>query len=181
MPILKQEHDLIFSLESKFEGIYLAPIALNLLDKMTTNWDDYDEVYHAGRLIHKVLQNQTMQMDFHLLKKSGEHVGIVLMTTGKIDTDLFFNNAIAIAANEKPVVLNYFHIAPAGRGNGKKWLVDLLMPHYKSLGCTAIYLKSSHPKAFSLYRALGTEIGAYQSISDNHLHSRAGKIFKIVL
>lgn len=181
MPTLKQENDLIFSFETEFSSSYLRPIALNLLDKISRGWDDYDEVYHAGRLIHKVLQDPAMKMDFHSLKKFGAHLGTVLMTTGQINLELFFKNTVSIPPTETPVILNYFHIAPEGRGNGKRWLADVLMPYYKALGCSAIYLKSSHPKAFSLYGALGEEIGAYESISDNRLYTRKGKIFKLPL
>lgn len=45
----------------------------------------------------------------------------------------------------------------------------------------AIYLKSSHPKVFSMYNRLGKEVGEYSSKSDNDLVEGKGKIFKIFL
>lgn len=181
MPILATCGPCVFSVEETFQSVFLAPVILNLLDKAQNDWDDYDEAYHCNVLIQKILADPRMRLEFHTLRKDGRYIGLVLVTSGQIDTALLFKNAIAIDAAEKALVLNYFHIAPEGRGNGCRWLCDILLPHYKKQGFTAAYLKSSHPKAFSLYERLGSCIGTYQSVSDNKRFARNGKLFKIPL
>ncbi|QKY68720.1 hypothetical protein [Lentibacillus sp. CBA3610] len=93
-----------------------------------------------------------------------------------------FTQPILVNENINEVLIfNYFHISQEGRGNGERWLKKVIMPYYKLKEYKAIYLKSSHPKSFSLYSRLGVEIGSYESNSDNHLMTRKGKIFKIPL
>ena len=48
-------------------------------------------------------------------------------------------------------------------------------------GYTAVYLKTSHPKAFPLYDRLGTVSGNYTFPSDNGEHMRVGRIYRLPL
>jgi hypothetical protein len=182
LKILSKFNDNEFSISSEFNSNYLIPIIKNLLFKAKNEWDDYDEVYHCCRLIEEVKTKKDMNMEFHIMKKEGEHLGIALANTGLLDLNVFFKEPIQIEEDIQDIlILNYFHICEDGRGNGEKWLRDVIMPYYRTKRYRAIYMKSSHPRAFSMYTRLGYEIGGYISYSDNTLFKREGKVFKIPL
>lgn len=179
--ILGNMNGIDFGISSEFNGKYLAPIIKNLLYKAENEWDDYDEVYHCCKLIEKIKSSENMKMDFHIMKKDEKYLGIALVSSGILDYPLFFREPVQIDEEDQDVLIfNYFHISQEGRGNGEIWLKNI-MQYYKSKQYKAIYLKSSHPKVFSMYRRLGAEIGEYSGRSDNGLFERKGKIFKIEL
>lgn len=181
MKIINSINEIDFGISKEFQSQYLTPIIQNLLFKAENQWDDYDEVYHCNRLIQGVKKAKNMNMDFHIMKKNEKYLGIVLITGGSIDYSLFFKEQIDIEEKENEVLIfNYFHISKEGRGNGEVWFKNIIK-YYKEKNYKAIYLKSSHPKVFSMYRRLGKEIGEYSSKSDNDLFERKGKIFKIFL
>ncbi len=181
MEIIGTSNGIKFEITREFKSEYLAPIIQNLLYKAEHAWDDYNEVYHCCKLIENVKNNEKMKMDFHVMIKDEKCLGIALVSSGMIDYKLFFKEPIQIQEENKDILIfNYFHIAPEGRGNGEIWLKNI-MQYYKSKHYKAIYLKSSHPKVFSMYNRLGTEIGEYLSCSDNNLFHREGRIFKIAL
>ena len=111
-----------------------------------------------------------------------EQLGMVLMTHGAIDRDIYACSGLSISDPlDQVALLSYFHIAPSGRGNGTFWLRDLIMPFYADQGYTAVYLKTSHPRAFPLYDRLGAVIGNYTFPSDNGEHMRVGRIYRLPL
>lgn len=180
--ILLSENGLDFCVSDEFKSEYLAPIILNVLEKAENCWDDYNEAYRSCQLVENVKKDKNMHMDFHFIKKSGKCLGVVFFTSGKLNRALFFSKPIAIEEDIREIlILNSFHISPEGRGNGERWLLNIIMPYYKTLGFKAIYLKSSHPKAFPFYNRLGQEIGEYTAYSDNNLFERRGKVFKIAI
>ncbi|QZY54550.1 hypothetical protein [Crassaminicella profunda] len=180
MEVLKKINDLEFKVVEGFNIKYLEPIVLNMLWKMKNNWDDYNEVYHCCQLMESIQKTDDAWIHTHMMKKREEVVGVVFIEGGKIDFNHYLkvkiNNEVI---NENNVMLNYFHIAPDARGNGYKWLSQMIIPHYKNKGIKNIFLKSSHEKSFSLYRRLGSEIGCYTTKSDNQLYTREGKVFQI--
>jgi len=178
--LLYQENEWSFLVTDRFESHMLGPVIRNLLDKSENDWDDYNEVYHCCRLIETVRRQAGMNMDFHYIRKSHRTVGIGLITHGLINTRMFFPDTFSLADHPQQIlVFNYFHISKEGRGKGEYWLREIILPFYKHKGFAALYVKSSHPKVFSLYRRLGEEIGVYTAASDNNLFSRSGKIFRI--
>lgn len=181
MEIINSANGIDFGVSKEFQSQYLTPIIQNLLFKSENQWDDYDEVYHCNRLINWVKKNKDMNMDFHIMKKDEKYLGIALVTSGKIDYSLFFKEEIDIEEKDSEILIfNYFHISKEGRGNGEVWFKNIIK-YYKEKNYKAIYLKSSHPKVFSMYNRLGKEIGQYSSKSDNELFERQGKIFKTIL
>ncbi|AQR95868.1 hypothetical protein [Clostridium saccharoperbutylacetonicum] len=181
MEIIYKINDIDFGISKEFKSEYLTPITLNLLSKVENEWDDYNEVYHCCKLIEAVKSNENMNMDFHIMMKNEKYLGIALITSGQIDYKLFFKEPVHINENDNEVLIfNYFHISEDGRGNGEIWFKNIIQ-YYESKSFKAIYLKSSHPKVFSMYNRLGTEIGEYSSYSDNNLFFRKGKIYKIML
>lgn len=181
MEIISKINGIDFGVSSEFKSEYLTPIIQNLLFKAENEWDDYNEVYHCCKLIESVKNNKNMNMDFHIMKKDGKCLGVALISSGIFDYKIFFKEPIQINEEDKDVLIfNYFHIAQEGRGNGEIWLKNIIK-YYKSKYYKAIYLKSSHPKVFSMYNRLGIEVGEYSSYSDNKLFERKGKIFKIML
>ena len=181
MEILSERNGFVFGVTRQFQSAYLLPVLCNLRQKIEEAWDDYNELYHCCRLIERVKRDPDMRMDFHVMQKEGETVGLALVTSGKLDEALFFQEPLRMAeAPTEILFFNYFHIAPLGRGNGERWLKDILR-YYQEKQFKAMYVKSSHPRVFSLYRRLGEEIGAYTAYSDNRLFTRQGKIFKIIL
>lgn len=180
--LLHKEGDFQFLITNTFDGKMLIPIIKNLLHKAENEWDDYDEVYHCCHLIETVRKNQNMKMDFHILKKGEDNIGIGLVTHGIIDMPLFFSDTMrTLDAAENFLVFNYFHISHDDRGHGTHWLRDIILPYYQAKGFVAVYIKSSHAKVFSLYNRLGESIGEYESKSDNGLWTRPGKIFRVPL
>ena len=178
--LLCEENDLEFWVADTFSGKMLTPILKNALYKAETAWDDYDEVYHCCHLIESVKRDPKMVMDFHYFSRVQSIVGVGLVTHGLIDVPLFFPDTIQfLEPIDKILIFNYFHIAPEGRGNGEHWLRDIILPYYYGKSFEAFYVKSSHPKVFSLYDRLGQQIGEYSSKSDNGLQIRPGKIFRI--
>lgn len=178
--LLRQRNGLDFRVSDTFSGKMLVPIIQNVYEKAENDWDDYDEVYHCCQLIETVKQNPAMTMDFHTIQKEDAVLGIGLVTHGTIDLKHFFPDiSIVTDPVEKILVFNYFHVAPEGRGNGESWLRDIIIPHYADKGFLALYVKSSHPRVFSLYGRLGEKIGEYSSRSDNGLYLRPGKIFRV--
>jgi len=181
MEIIEKIDDINFGISNEFKSEYLTPIIQNLLFKAENEWDDYNEVYHCCKLIEGVKNNDNMNMDFHIMKKDEKYLGIALVSSGIIDYKMFFKEPINIEEDHKDVLIfNYFHISKEGRGNGESWFKNIIQ-YYKSKNYKTIYLKSSHPKVFSMYNRLGKEIGEYSSISDNGLFERRGKIFKIMI
>lgn len=180
--LLGRRGDMEFWCSDTFHPTMLLPILHNLEAKTSEGWDDYNEAYHCCRLIESVRRDPELTMEFHTIRKGGEVLGVSLMTRGNILQPLFF--PADLAPQESPdglLVFNYFHIAPQGRGNGRFWLREILLPHYQKQGFQAVYVKSSHPRSFSLYASLGKQVGAYTSHSDNGLHTRTGVLFRIPL
>ena len=165
-----------FKVSNEFKGEYLGPIIDNLKVKYRDFYDDYDEVYHCNQLVHILKDDPNVNVDYHVMYKYDQCVGLAMVTTGNIDSSKYFDKPV-FEQGANAIVLNYFHISPKARGNGNYWLRNVIIPHYQDK--EDLYLKSSHSKAFSLYQRLGEEIGSYQTLSDNGEFKRTGKIFKI--
>ncbi len=181
MEIISEINGINFGISKEFKSEYLMPIIQNLQFKAENEWDDYNEVYHCCKLIEDVKNNKNMNMDFHIMRKDEKFLGIALVSSGIIDYKMFFKEPIYIDEDNKDILIfNYFHIAKEGRGNGELWLKKIIQ-YYKAKHYKAIYLKSTHPKVFSMYNRLGIKIGEYSTSSDNKLFERKGKIFKIML
>ncbi len=179
--VLHRKDGLEFCFSPAFEGRFLLPVLDNIRDKILHGaWDDYNEAYHCSRLIHEFSRTPGLTLDFHTLRREEEILGIAVLTHGAIDPLIYAESGISISDPVDQVVLfNYFHISPAGRGNGSFWLRDLILPFYADQGYTALYLKSSHPRAFPFYDRLGTAIGRYATPSDNGEYRRDGRIYRI--
>lgn len=165
-----------FVVSDVFKGEYLNALIDNLKVKYQNNFDDYNEVYHCNELIHKLQKDPDIKVEYHLMYKDKQCLGIAVISSGKIDSIKFFDQEF-FKTNDNDIVLNYFHISPLGRGNGTYWLKEIILPYYQNK--EYMYLKSSHPQAFSLYQRLGQEIGSYTTVSDNGDFKRNGKIFRI--
>ena len=180
--LLAERQGLQALLSYRFRGEMLSPIIENLLLKARTDWDDYDEVYHCCQRIHTVEETSSLHMAFHTLRQEARTVGIGLMTGGAVRSSLFFPEGLLPPASEgRILVFNYFHISPDARGVGEWWLRDVILPRYRALGYAAVYVKSSHPKVFSLYQRLGEAVGQYRAFSDSGRFVRPGKLFRLPL
>ena len=181
--VLYEKNGFEFCFSDSFEGKFLLSLLENMKEKILNEaWDDYNELHHCCKIIHDFSQQPGVVMDFHTLRKDNEQLGMVMMTHGAIDRNIYACSGLSISDPlDQVALLSYFHISPAGRGNGTFWLRDLIMPFYADQGYTAIYLKTSHPKAFPLYDRLGAVIGNYTVPSDNAVHMRVGRIYRIPL
>lgn len=180
--LLHREQGLAFFCSDTFDGSMLLPILRNLTAKAAQEWDDYDELYHCTHLIEAARRDPSLHMDFHTMRRDSQVAGIGLMTHGAIRQPLFFPpHLLPQEPQVGLLVFNYFHIAPDARGVGRHWLRDIILPHYRAQGYRAVYVKSSHQQAFSLYHSLGEPIGSYTSKSDNGLYTRSGLMFRIPL
>lgn len=180
--LLYENRGFNYSVTDTFESDMLVPITRNLLYKVENEWDDYNEVYHCCQLIETVRNSPEMKMNFHFIRNAQQTVGVGLITYGVIDMHIFFPDSFTLnEPMESTLIFNYFHICAEARGTGEHWLRDIIIPYYKEKGFVSLYVKSSHPKVFSLYGRLGECVGQYESKSDNELHVRSGKIFRIRL
>ncbi len=180
--LLAERGEFQFSVSDLFQSAFLCPVADNVRDKLMHGWDDYNELYHCCSLIHELDRNQGLKKDYHIMTRGGEHMGVSIVSRGKVDREMYASSGIHFSeAQESILLFNYFHISPEARGNGEFWLKDVILPWYAAKGYAAMYLKSSHARAFSLYERLGAAIGIYTSKSDNGIHERPGKIFRIPL
>lgn len=181
--ILASHGDVHFCISQEFHGIYLSPLVDNMKDKLiNSSWDDYNEVFHCCRLIHEFSRRPGLVMDFHTMGRGQEYLGLAIISHGNIDPKIYSGSGIHFSEPLKNIILfNYFHISPSGRGNGTFWLRDVIMPWYAKQHYAAMYMKSSHPRAFSLYQRLGAVIGEYSTRSDNGLFERQGRIFRVPL
>ena len=57
--------------------------------------------------------------------------------------------------------IKYFHITEKGKGYGKNWLKEIIIPYYSELEYKRIYVNSSHPLSFAFYERLGERIANY--------------------
>lgn len=179
--LLRKEQEYRFELHHTFKGEFLSPLIMNLNEKYIHEYDDYDEVYHCNQKIHQILSLPNVTLDFHVLYKGQQCIGIALISHGKLDSEVFLDQKGVIPSPQEAIVLNYFHIYSKGQGLGTQWLRDIILPYYKELKKTTLYLKSSHPKAFPFYLHFGQKIGEYTTQSDNQLFTRSGALFKIDL
>ena len=181
--VLYRRGELEFCFSDRFEGKFLVSLLENMKEKLLLEeWDDYNEVHHCCKIIHDFSNTPGLVMDFHTLRRGEEQLGMVMMTHGAIDPNIYACSGLSISDPvEQVALLSYFHIAPAGRGNGTFWLRDLIMPFYADQGYSAVYLKTSHPRAFPLYDRLGSVIGNYTFPSDNGEHMRVGRIYRLPL
>jgi len=180
---LYTKDDLQFCVSDSFESRFLLSLVENLKEKLLNDtWDDYNEIYHCCRIIHEFSRTPGLTMDFHTLRRGESLLGMVIITHGSIAPDIYAQHGLHISDPIHEVaLLNYFHIAPEGRGNGTFWIRDIVMPLYADLGYTAFYLKTSHPKVFPLYDRLGAVIGHYTQSSDNMIHQRKGRLYRLPL
>lgn len=181
--VLYKKDDLEFCFNDTFEGKFLVSLLENMKEKLIKEeWDDYNEVHHCCKIIHDFSQRPGLTMDFHTMQRGGEQLGMVMLTHGSIDANIYACSGLSISDPlDQVLLLSYFHITPAGRGNGTFWLRDIILPMYADQGYTAVYLKTSHPKAFSLYDRFGSVIGNYTFPSDNGEHLRVGRIYRLPL
>ena len=85
-----------FKVSNEFKGEYLVPIIDNLKVKYRDFYDDYDEVYHCNQLVHILKDDPNVNVDYHVMYKYDQCVGLAMVTTGNIDSSKYF---------DKPVVL----------------------------------------------------------------------------
>lgn len=174
---------MIYRVENRFRPAMLAPIARNLLDKLEHDWDDYDEVAHSLDMICRLSKETGTSTAYHTAEKEGRVEGFLMVTSGeRFPLWLFPREFCREGRNlRRSAVLNNFHVAPEARGIGERWLRETVLPRCAADGIERVYVKSSHARAFSLYRRLGREIGCYETQSDHGLQLREGRIFEISL
>ncbi|WP_041139406.1 hypothetical protein [Beduini massiliensis] len=177
--LLRKEEEYRFELHHTFKGEFLSPIIMNLNDKFVNHYDDYDEVYHCNQKIHQIMALPNVTLDFHVLYKNNQCIGIALITHGQVNSEKLLDQKNLIESPQESIILNYYHIYEKGHGLGTRWLKEIIFPYYKSFGKHAMYLKSSHAKAFPFYLRMGQKIGTYKTKSDNGLFIREGQLFKI--
>lgn len=180
--LLDENKEFRYCVADTFESNMLVPIIRNMLYKAENGWDDYNEVYHCCRFIEVIRKNPSAKMNFHYVKKGEDTIGVGLITYGDINTLPSFPVDFHLTSStDKILLFSYFHVSPEGRGIGEHWLRDIILPYYAGKGFESVYVKSSHPRVFSLYKRLGERVASYKSESDNGLYQREGEIFRISL
>jgi hypothetical protein len=176
MQTLHIQGDWSFLVSKVFHPGFLVPTGHYVQWKLANDWDDYNELTHATRFFEGLKKKATLRLDSHLLMKGEELKGALFMVSGELAN---IESRYPIPEPENSLILKYFHIMERGKGIGQQWLKEVVVPHYKKLGFTDIYLSSSHPKSFGFYEKFGNEIASYTSPSDNGLVTREGKCFRV--
>lgn len=179
MDLLSHHGDLKFFVDTGFDIKYLAPVQKYVQWKLENNqWDDYNELFHASRLIESLKAAPNVWFDTHLLYKNDVLIGVLFIVGGKIaGLEKTFN----IENESRSLLLKYFHIQEKGNGYGSLWLTSAIIPHYREKGFKQIYVNSSHKESFPFYSRLGEKIAEYKQQSDNSKSTRIGNSFCIPL
>jgi len=175
MEILGKRGKDSFILYKKFENKYLLPIGHYVNWKLTNEWDDYNELYHAMNYIKKLQKNKKVWFETHTIEKENKIVGVLIIVGGKIKE--IENNLKSEEVNT--VLLKYFHIIDKGQGYGSFWLKSIIIPTYAKKGFKFIHINSSHVKSFKFYENMGSEIRKSEKESDNKIYKREIKSFLI--
>ena len=105
-----------FVVSDVFKGEYLNALIDNLKVKYQNNFDDYNEVYHCNELIHKLQKDPDIKVEYHLMYKDKQCLGIAMISSGKIDSIKFFdqeffktndNERFIIIPRNRPIVTNF--------------------------------------------------------------------------
>ncbi len=177
MVLLFNNQELKFYVDSEFKIKYLSPVQRFVQWKLENNkWDDYNELYHASKLIEMLKIQNDIWFDSHLLFKKNTLTGVLFIVGGKITK---LEKKFSIENETDSLLLKYFHIIEKGNGYGSQWLNSVVIPYYKEKGYKNIYVNSSHMDSFPFYNRLGKEISEYKQQSDNHLNNRIGRSFLI--
>lgn len=176
--LLERGHER-FVLDKKFDFKYLSPIGYYVQWKLeSNNWDDYNELYHATKLIEHLKKDANLWFDTHALIRNDSILGVLLIVGGKIKS---LENKYPIEKEDQSLLLKYFHIIEKGKGHGSFWINDVVIPYYREKGYKHIYVNSSHQASFPFYKRLGSFITSYVQMSDHYLHEREGNCFSISL
>ena len=177
MELLLQRENEKFYIDHDFDVCYLAPIARYVLWKLESNqWDDYNELYHASRLIEQLKTHSDIWFNAHVLLKDNSIIGVLLIVGGKIRK---LEKKYEIENEDQSLLLKYFHITDKGHGYGSIWLNDVILPFYQQKNFSQIYVNSSHKLSFPFYERMGRLIAKYEQQSDNNLYRREGSCFLI--
>jgi hypothetical protein len=179
MKILYESSNEKFAVDKDFDFAYLSPIGIFVQSKLINKyWDDYNELYHATRLVEGIQKDSSIWMETHSIIKNDDIVGVLLIVGGEIKR---LEKKYEIENENHSLLLKYFHIIDKGKGYGSFWLKSVIFPHYKERGYERIYVNSSHKNSFPFYERLGSHISNYEQLSDNSLYQRKGSCFLIKL
>ena len=177
MILLYSNQELKFYVDSEFNIKYLSPVQRFVQWKLENNkWDDYNELYHASKLIEMLKIQNDIWFDSHLLFKEDKLTGILFIVGGKIAK---LEKKFSVEDETAALLLKYFHIIEKGNGYGSLWLNSVIIPYYREKGYKKIYVNSSHKDSFPFYNRFGEKISEYKQQSDNHLNNRIGRSFLI--
>lgn len=178
MELLAQKEEFKFYIDTEFKPAYLMPIQKYVQWKLENNWDDYNELFHAAKLIEGYKKQSGIWFHTHLILKEEQIAGVLFIVGGKIK---ILEDKYAVEPEDQSVLLKYFHIVEKGKGLGTFWLKSVILPYYKQRNYTMLFVNSSHPNSFPFYSRLGTPIASYVRTSDNQLSQREGRSFRIEL
>ena len=107
MNLLAEKEDIKFQMDTSFDIRYLTPVHKFVQWKLENNkWDDYNELYHASKLIERLKTQENIWLDTHLLFKNEAISGVVLIVRGEIKN---LENKYSIEDQEDSLLLKYFH------------------------------------------------------------------------
>lgn len=177
MTILNTNNNIDYIYQKDFNIQFLIPVASYVQWKLENEgWDDYNEFFHASRIIYQYIHAENVSLDSHIAQSNGEIIGCLFIVKGKINQ---WEDKYKIENEKKSLLLKYFHIADKGKGIGSYWLNHVILPYYKDQGFLNVYVNSSHPFSFPFYTRIGSKLTEYQTDSDNQLFQRKGKCFSI--
>ena len=131
--------------------------------KLDGSWDDWNEYEHAKQ---QLLNQKEPFYAYHIINEDNGIIAVAFF----VQNNAFPENSLQLTA---------FHVLKQHRGIGMEWLKGKILPELKEKGIEEIYVRSSHPKAFSFYDRLGNVVGGYESDSDSGIYHRTGKIWKV--
>ncbi len=175
MELLQERNNEKYWLYKEFDYEFLTPVAAYVFWKIQNKrWDDYNEMYHAAKLVEFLKDDQRLWFDTHVLYCNDNPAGVMLIVGGELKR---FEKRFNIENEDQSLLLKYFHIIEKGRGYGSYWIKNVITPYYRQKGFKSIYISSSHKDSFPFYERFSHLISTYEQNSDNDIHKREGRCF----
>ena len=85
MHLLAAKEDIRFLVDTNFDIKYLSPVQKYVQWKLENNkWDDYNELYHASKMIELLKTHENIWLETHLLLKNKVITGVLMIVGGEI-------------------------------------------------------------------------------------------------
>jgi len=76
--LLATKNEAQFILHKSFQASYLAAVGQFVQWKLANDWDDYNELFHATKLVQQIAQTEGVWLHTHSLVKGNKNIGVCI-------------------------------------------------------------------------------------------------------